>query len=520
MAKRNTDPLVLAILDGWGVGPKKKEINAIHAANTPFFDYCLNNYPNTQLGATGTDVGLEKNQMSGSESGHLNIGAGRIVLQDVRTILEAIDNGNFFKNPVFLGTINKVKKKNANIHLVGLMGNKDSPHAHPDIVLALLILFEKHNLKGRVFLHLFTDGRDSFPKSALELWSRWKRMIKKTNVGKVASVSGRFFGMDRLKNWDRLKKAYDAIVEGRGEKYSSFEKLIEENYKKGRTDEYIEPAVLVKNGKPVGKIKNDDGVIFFNFRSDRARQFSKLFVGTNTEKEKSFPKHKILKDISFVAMTNFGPDLKLRTAYPSSPLISTLPTALEDLRQLYIAEMEKFAHVTYFINGGYSDSIAGEERHMIDSPKTKSYADKPEMSASEIADNIVGSIEKDLFDVIVVNFANADMVGHTGNFRATIKGIECVDEQLKKIFAKIKKKNGTMVITADHGNADIMVDEESGRPFTFHTKNPVPFIVASDEQRMKLIKLHNGGVLANIAPTITDIMDIEKPKEMTEKSLI
>lgn len=520
MTKKQKQPLVLTILDGWGIGPKQKDVNAIFAAKTPFFDYCTKNYPHTQLGATGRDVGLGENQMSGSESGHLNIGAGRVVTQDVRIILEAIDNGSFFQNPVFLGTINNVKKYHSNLHLVGLMGNKDSPHSHPDIVLALLILLKKHGFKGRVFLHLFTDGRDSFPKSALEHWANWKKMIEQTDVAKVASVSGRFYGMDRSKNWDRLMKAYNAVANGKGEKFRTPEEAIQSNYDRGKTDEYIEPAVLIENGRPLGKVKNNDGMIFFNFRSDRARQFSKLFVGTNTKKEKGFPRHKILENLLFVAMTNFGPDLKLKTAYASSPLVSTLPTALINLKQLYISETEKFAHVTYFINGGYADAIAAEERVMINSPRVASYAKKPEMSAQEIATVITKNIIYDVFDMIVVNFANADMVGHTGDFAATVKGVEFVDAQIKKIFSQVKRKKGIMIITADHGNADIMVDKKTGRAFTFHTKNPVPFVVATDQSRAKKIKLSGGGVLANITPTVIDLLDQKIPEEMTKKSLI
>ncbi len=520
MTKKQKAPLVLTILDGWGIGPKQKEVNAIFAAKTPFFDYCTKNYPYTQLGATGTDVGLEKDQMSGSESGHLNIGAGRIVTQDVRVILESIDSGGFFQNPVLLGTINNVKKFHSNLHLVGLMGNEDSPHAHPDIVLALLILLKKHDLKGSVFLHLFTDGRDSFPKSALEHWANWKKMLEQTDVARVASVSGRFFGMDRSKNWDRLMKAYGAVVKGSGEKFKTVEDVIQANYDRGKTDEYVEPAVLVENGKPLGKVKNNDGVIFFNFRSDRARQFSKLFVGTNTKKDNGFPQHKIIKNLFFVAMTNFGPDLKLKTAFTSNPLVSTLPAALTGHKQLYIAETEKFAHITYFINGGYADAIAGEERVIINSPRVISYAQKPKMSAWEIANVIKENIIHDVYDVVVVNFANADMVGHTGDFAATVKGVEFVDAQMKGIFSQIEKKKGTMIITADHGNADIMIDKKTGRIFTFHTKNPVPFIIATDQQQTNKIKLSDGGILANIAPTIMDLLDQKAPEEMTGKSLI
>ena len=512
-------PLVLAILDGWGIGPKDRKTNAIHAARTKFFDHAMKNYPSTQLKASGKAVGLEEDQMSGSETGHLNIGAGRMVIQDVRLILEAIDNGSFFHNPVFLGTIEHARKHESNIHLVGLLGNEDSPHAHPDILLALLILLKKHQFEGKVFLHLFTDGRDSFPRSAKDHWRKWKKMVVEKKMCQLASVSGRFYGMDRSKNWDRLMKAYDAIVAGKGEKYTKLEEVLDANYKKNRTDEYIKPAVLIKGGKPVGTVKDGDGVIFFNFRSDRARQFSKLFVGTNTKKENGFPKIKPLKNLSFVAMTNFGPDLNLKTAYPSNPLSSTLPAVLKDKKQLYIAETEKFAHVTYFINGGYSEAIGGEDRVMIASPKVRSYADQPQMSAIDVADVITKSLLYGVYEIIVVNFANADMVGHTGDFNATKKAVQVVDKQLIKIYKEIRKRDGILLITADHGNADVMVDKGSGRPFTFHTKNPVPLVLISDRKQHKNIKLMEGS-LSNIAPTILELTQTNQPEEMLADSLI
>lgn len=512
-------PLLFAILDGWGVGPKDKSINAIAAAKTPFFDEVIKDYPYTQLGATGVDVGLEENQMSGSESGHLNIGAGRVVEQDVRIILEAISNGSFFKNPVFLGAINHAKRFNSKVHFAGLLGDKDSPHAHPDILLALIVLFKKNNLEDRTFLHLFTDGRDSFPRSALEHWSHWKNLLEKDSAAKCATLCGRFYAMDRTKKWDRLMKAYDAMVYGKGEKYSSVEEAVNANYKKDNTDEYLEPSILVENGQPVAKIEDNDVVIFFNFRSDRARQFSKFFVGTETKKEKDFPEFPHLKNLFFVAMTDFGPDLQLQTAFPSDPITSTLPVALSEIKQLYISETEKFAHITYFINGGYSAAIAGEDRIMVDSPDVKSYAEEPEMSAKHVTDTIEKNLKYDVYDFIAVNYANADMVGHTGDFAATIKAVECVDSQLLRLHKALKKKDGTLVISADHGNADVMVDKKAGRLFTFHTKNPVPFCVVSKNAKRRL-SLESGGVLGNITPTILDLLEISQPKEMEKDSLI
>jgi 2,3-bisphosphoglycerate-independent phosphoglycerate mutase len=513
-------PLAFVILDGWGVGPKDKKINAIEAAQTPFFDSLLEKYPNTQLDATGRSVGLEEDQMSGSEAGHLNIGAGRVIKQDVRVILEEITNGKFFQNPVFLSTFNKVKKLNSNIHLMGLMGNSDSPHSHPDIFYSLLVLAKKYNLKGKVFFHFFTDGRDSFPKSAQEHWKRWKKMIDKIGIGELASVSGRFYAMDRTKNWDRLLESYKVLVDGGGGKANDFKEVVEFNYEKGNTDEYFKPAVIIKDNHPIATVENNDGVIFFNLRSDRARQFSKLFVGTHNEREKGFPKINHLDNLSFAAMTNFGPDLNLKTAYAASPVKCTLPFALSHLKQLYISEEEKYAHITYFINGGYADPIGGEDRIVVDSPNVKSYADKPEMASDEIAKVVTDNIKFGVYDFFTINFPNADMVGHTGDFEAVVKAVEILDGHLKNIYEELKKKDGTMIVTADHGNADVMVDKESGRLFTFHTKNPVPFIVASEDEKIKNLKLKKSGKLANIAPTILKVLDIYKPEEMTEDDLI
>lgn len=510
-------PIALVILDGWGVGEKKTRINAIEAARTPFYDHLLKFYPNTILDASGTSVGLEKNQMSGSETGHLNIGAGRIVKQDVRIILEEINNGNFFKNPVFLSTISHVKKTNSSVHLMGLMGNSDSPHSHPDIFIALLSLLKKSNVK-KVFLHLFTDGRDSFPKSAIEHWKKWEKMISIIGIGKLATVSGRFYAMDRTKNWERLIRAYDVMTRGEGMKAENMEEVIERNYKLGNTDEFIEPTVIVEKGRPVGKIKEGDAIFFFNFRSDRARELSKLFVGTKVKKEMDL-KFKEYKNIHFVAMTNFGPDLNLKTAYISHPIVNTMPNLMQDYKQLYISETEKYAHVTYFINGGYADPIDGEERIIIPSPQIRSYAEKPEMASEEITSLIEKYLENDIYNFIVVNFPNADMVGHTGNYYATIRAIEAIDRKLKRIYKKISGKGGIMIVTADHGNADIMVDPHSGRPFSFHTKNPVPFIIASEEKKIHKIKLKNKGRLANILPTILGLAEVEKPENL-EESLI
>jgi len=515
--KKRKKPFVLAILDGWGLGKEDKKINAIFAAKTPFFDYACQTYGCASLEASGEAVGLEKNQMSGSETGHLNIGAGRVVKQEVRIILEEISQGRFFGNPFLLSFLRQIKNNDSNIHLMGMLGNSDSPHSHPDIFLALLIFFKKHNFNGKkIFIHLFTDGRDSFPQSALEHWQRWRGFWEKNQTGQLATVCGRFWAMDRADNWERSLKAFNLLVFGQGEKFSSFEKVIEKNYARGNSDEYIEPAVLETKDFHFPGIKAGDGIIFFNLRSDRARQLSKLFVGENNKKTSSFPCVEKIAHLSFLGLTDFGTDLALKTLYPSRPLSFTLPEVLTEKKQLYIAETEKYAHITYFLNGGYAEPVAGEERIIIPSPKAHSYAEKPEMSARQITEIILKNLHFDVYDFIAVNFANADMVGHTGNFSATKKAVETVDQCLKKIYEKIKEKEGVLFITADHGNADIMLDVMSNQPFTFHTKNPVPFLAVG---KTKKNNWRTDGKLADVTPTILEFMEINQPEEMTGTSL-
>jgi 2,3-bisphosphoglycerate-independent phosphoglycerate mutase len=511
---KKAKPTILAILDGWGIGPKD-DTNAIYLAKTPVFDDLVKKYPNTQLGATGADVGLDNHQTSGSETGHMNIGAGRIVEQDSRKISESINTGTFFHNAAFLGAISHVKKNKSNLHLVGLLGNADSPHMNPYHLEALLLLAKRNNVK-KVYIHFFTDGRDSYPKSALDHLAGWEKRMKQIGVGKIASLVGRFYAMDRAKNWSRLKIAYDLLVSGKGKHFANPEEAIRYSYKKNLTDEYIKPALIDGKGKKFVTINNKDSVISFNLRSDRARQFAKLFV-LEKSKETRLPNPR-LKNLYFVAMTNFGPDLPVHTAFQDHPLNGTLPTALEDFRQLYIAETEKFAHITYFLNGGYADAIDGEKRLMIPSPITDNYAKMPQMSAGKITQKILGFLQKNKYDFMAVNFANADMVGHTGDIKATIKAVEYVDKCLGKIWEELQKSSGNLIITADHGNADCMWDKKANLPMTFHTKNPVPFIVASKKYMKK--KLISGGVLSNISPTICDIMDTEKLKEMKKKSLL
>ena len=514
----NKKTTALIVLDGWGIAPPSS-YNAIALAKKPNWDKLISNYPSTQLGATGKDVGLEDNKMSGSEAGHMNIGAGRIVLQDSFYISESIKDGSFFRNPAILGAIEHAKNNQSQLHLMGLMGDCDSPHSDPDHFQAILKLAKSHNLK-KVFYHFFTDGRDSYPRSAKEHLKNFKNIIASEGVGKIATMSGRFYAMDRVKNWKRLTQAYDAMVFAQGERANSPEEAIEIAYEKGLNDEYLLPTVIWEKGAPVSKIKENDAVIFFNLRSDRGRQLSKLFVATNEEKiiKDDMPVIDRIKNLFFVALTDFGIDLDANTAFPKHNVMATLPMVLGEKKQIYIAETEKFAHVTYFFNGGYKHKVANEERFKIDSPQVDSYDKVPEMSSEKITEKVLECISCGRYDFLTVNFANADMVGHTGNLKATIKAVEAVDDQLGKIAKEILAQGGNLIITADHGNAEKMFDEKIGQPYTFHTKNPVPFLVIGE--KLKGRELKSEGVLGNIAPTILEIMELEKPYLMNNESLL
>ncbi len=511
-------PTLLVILDGYGIAPPGKG-NAITLAKKPTIDRLFEVYPSTTLCATGTCVGLPDHKMSGSEAGHMNIGAGRVVVQDSKYITDSIKDGSFFMNPAMIGAVKHVKDMGGNLHLMGLMGNDDSPHSDPEHFRAVLKLAKKNNIK-EVYCHLFTDGRDSYPKSAKTHLKYFRRIIVEEGIGKIATLSGRFYAMDRAKNWKRLTLAYDAAVFSRGEKANCAEEAIEKAYANSLTDEYLLPTVILENGEPVTQIKKDDAVIFYNFRSDRARQFSKLFIAVDEKSILSddMPVIDKIENIYFVTLTDFGPGLDEHTAFPEHTILATLPMALGQSKQLYIAESEKFAHVTYFLNGGYADPVDGEDRVMIKSPVVDSYAKVPEMSAKLVTDTVLEALEKNKYDIIVMNYANADMVGHTGDLAATIKAVEFLDKQIERLVDAVLKLGGNLIITADHGNADDMIDFDSDQPNTFHTKNPVPFLIVSEKFKDK--KLRDDGVLGNIAPTILDIVDIEKPKLMAKNSLL
>ena len=513
-------PTVLMILDGWGEAPKSRE-NAISLARTPFFKDVKGKYPFTVLDATGKAVGLDVDQMSGSEAGHINIGGGRVVTQESYKIDMAIKSGDFFNNPVLVDAARNCKIKKSNFHIMGLMSTYDSQHINPEHFRGVLRLAKKNGIE-EVYCHLFTDGRDSYDNSALAHLKDYKKIIENEGIGKIASISGRFWAMDRAKNWDRLAKAYNAIVFSKGEIAQSPEEAIENAYARGEGDETVLPTIIMEDGEPVSRLEENDTMVFYNFRSDRARQFTKLFVNVSDEiKEKNnLPKLEKIKNLYFVAMSDFGPDMDVHTAFVDVSLDNALPAVLEDHKQLYISESEKYAHITYFFNGGYPDPVGGEDRMTIQSPVVKSYASVPEMSANKVADYVINSINSGKHDFIALNFANADMLGHTGDIIATVRGIEFVDKQMIRIHKAVSEKGGQIILTSDHGNADDMIDIIDGKKManTFHTKNKVPFCIIGDDFKNR--KICSGGVLGNVAPTILEIMGVEKPREMESKSLL
>jgi len=504
----NKKPTVLMILDGWGIAPPSRG-NAVTLAKPKFIEGLLRKYPHTLLCASGKCVGLPPYQDGNSEAGHMNIGAGRMVEQDAVRISKDINTGNFFKNDVLLKVIKHVKRYNSSVHLMGLLTETQSAHADPDHLWALLSFLRGNSIK-KIFLHLFTDGRDSPQYIAIILIERLIKALKRNE--KIASICGRFYAMDRVKEWSRTHKAYDAIVLGKGVQATSAKIAITHAYNSRENDEYITPTVIVNKGKPVGSINDNDAVIFFNLRSDRVRELTKAFVQDDLT-FLGFKREKTLKNLKFVTLTGIGPDLpNVFAAYPSQNIANTIPFILKDYRQLYIAESEKFAHVTYFFNGGYASPVAGEERVLVKSPKVISYANKPHMNARHLTDIVVSYIKNNNYNFIVINFANPDMVGHTGDLKAGIKAVQFIDQCICRVVKAVLKKNGLLFITADHGNIEEMIDLKTGEIDTTHSANPVPFIIV--KKGIKKIRLRNGK-LADIAPTIIDFLKLEKPKDMS-----
>lgn len=514
-------PFVLAVVDGWGVAKKiDKKGDPTLKAKLPFLREVIKNYPQALLGAHGKYVGLPVTQDGNSEAGHLNLGAGRIVDQDSTVVSKSIKNGSFFKNPALLQAIKHAKKNNSAIHVMGLLSNYNSGHSSPDHYKAILKMLHSHGIH-KIFIHFFTDGRDSPRYDAIKFLQEAKKSFRNHEV--VASITGRLYAMDRKKEWSRTEMTYRLLTEGVGLKDDSPEAAIRHAYNRGETDEFIKPTIICdKKDKPVGLVQDNDVIIFFNLRSDRARQLTKTFVQTRFEQAntKSFKRRKIIDNLCFVALTDYGPDLgNVLTAYTSLDLKETLPFALKSLNQLYVAESEKFAHMTFFFNGGYDHSVAGEERFMAPSPSVDSYDLTPAMAARATTKRVLAAIKDGGYDFIAINYANADMVGHTGNTQACVKALEVIDECLGKIGRAIKRKHGTLMITADHGNVEETLNHTTGEVDTEHSKNPVYCLLYNENWQGKKFKRRTG-ILADVAPTILDLLNIPKPKEMTRRSLL
>lgn len=505
MAKK---PVMLMIIDGFGDAPKS-EGNAVELAKKPNFDNLIAKYPHSELQASGLQVGLPEGQMGNSEVGHLNIGAGRIIYQELTRITKEIKDGGFFTNEALTLAIENAKKNNASLHLMGLLSN-GGVHSHIDHLKGLLKLAKEANLQN-VYIHAFMDGRDVAPSSGKEFITEIEDYIKEVGVGKIATLSGRYYAMDRDNRWERVELAYNAMVLGKGETASSALEVIEKSYHDNKTDEFVLPAVVDQNGT----VKNGDSVVFFNFRPDRAREITraindKEFAGFNRE----------ALDLTFVTMTQYDKTLEgVNVAYTPQSISNTLGEYVSNkgLNQLRIAETEKYAHVTFFFNGGVEKEYAGEERALVSSPKVATYDLKPEMSANEVTEELINRLDQDKYDMIILNYANPDMVGHTGIIEAAVKAVETVDTCLAKVVDKVLEKDGTVFITADHGNAEVMIDYSTGNPYTAHTTQPVPFVWVSKDAEGKTLK---NGKLADIAPTMLEVMGLEVPQEMTGESLI
>ncbi len=516
-----TQPTILAIMDGWGIASLKNKGNPITPKNAPNFFSWLKKYPNIEISASGESVGLFKNEDGNSEAGHMNLGAGRIVKQDALYVSDSISDGTFFKNPAFHQALHHLRKYNTSAHVMGLLSNHNSAHSCPEHLYALLDFLRREGVK-KIYLHLFTDGRDSGQHDAPHHLKKLREHMK--NGEKIATITGRFYAMDRGKNWDRLKAAYEAIVMGKGKRCTahSAEEAIVQAYNSGETDEFICPTVIMDDGRPVTSVKDNDVFFFFNLRSDRARELTKVLVQPDFEQinDGAFRRAFVPKNTRFVAMTDFGPDLPhVLTAFPSRDVPNSLPLVLCPRHQLYIAETEKFAHVTYFFNGGFGRHFCDERWIKIASVDVSNYKDRPEMSAKLITDVLTKTIEKDGYEFVCVNYANPDMVAHSGDINATAAAITTVDAEVERLIKVVEKIGAQMIITADHGNAEELINLKTGEVDTEHSTNPVPFIIVGKEYSKKKIKLRKNGKLADVAPTILKMMGISKPKEMTGKSL-
>lgn len=515
--RKEVKPFGIVILDGWGLAPNWGG-NAIARAKTKNFNKLMLDFPSTSLLASGTAVGLPVNSPGNSEAGHLNIGAGRVVHQDISLIDQKINDKSFYENTVLLEAVKHAKTNNSNIHLIGLL-SKTGIHSHVRHLYCLLNFLKENNF-DRVFIDLFSDGRDSDPMSGIVMVDEVESEIKKIGVGRISSISGRFFAMDRDNRWGRISRAYNLLVCGEGNSFPSAGAAFSKAYAEGQTDEFIEPRLIANEFHEKSLIKNNDAVIFFNFRSDRSKELVEAFLA---DRLPQFLDRRKLSNLYFASFTIYEENQLSRKVFQPEVITNPLAKAwsLQGLRQFHTAETEKYPHVTYFINGGTEKAFPGEDRLMIPSPKDiKTYDYKPKMSAGLVTSNLISRISKKIHDTFIVNFANTDMVGHTGNFEATVQAAEFVDECLGRIARIIQNFGGTMIVLADHGNAEQMVNPHTGYPDTEHTTNPVPFIIFSEEPNIKNMKLSSDGILASVSPTVLDLMHIAKPVEMTNQSLV
>ena len=515
-------PFVLVIMDGWGVNPRT-EGNAIALAHTPNIDKIAREWPHTTVKTSGEAVGLPDGQMGNSEVGHQNIGAGKRVLQDYTRVSESIRDGSFFQNPAFLKAIEHVKKNQSQLHICGLLGN-GGVHAHETHLEALLQLAHMHDIE-RIYIHSFTDGRDSSPTGGIEFMRHLEARAKEIggeHPARVATVGGRYYAMDRDNRWDRTGLEYWAMVRGEGLQAASALAAIQQSYDKNVTDEFILPTVIMEDGHPIATVQPGDAVIHYNFRPDRGRQLTKAFVLPEMppQAEGKFNRGPRIKDLVFVMMTEYEEGLDAEVGYRADEVDMPLARVVSEqgLRQFHTAETEKYAHVTYFINGRRETPFPGEDRVLVPSPKVPTYDLQPEMSAAGITDTAVEHIRSRDYDLVIMNYANADMVGHTGVIEATIKAVEAVDAGVGRVVEAALSVGGSVLITADHGNAEQLIDYATGKPFTAHTTFPVPLYLVSS--KFAHARLRGDGILADVAPTVLQVMGIPQPRDMQGRSLI
>ena len=506
-------PTVLLILDGYGLS-EQTEHNAIALADTPVMDRLMEEYPFAKGNASGLAVGLPEGQMGSSEVGHLNMGAGRIVYQDLVRITKEIESGSFFENEALLKAMDNAKENGTSLHIFGLLSD-GGVHSHNFHLYALLELAKRRGL-NKVYVHCFTDGRDTPPESGKDYIRALQDEMDRIGCGRIATVAGRYYAMDRDNHWDRIEKAYRAITLGEGETADSAMEAVTQSYAKGETDEFILPTVVMENGAPTAVVGDGDSVVFYNFRSDRAKEMTRVFCCEAFDGFDRGPR----KQVTYVCFTDYDATIPNKeVAFEKEEMVNTFGEwlAANGLKQARIAETDKYAHVTSFFNGGREAPNEGEDRFLIPSPQVATYDLQPEMSAQAVCDTLIDKIRSGEYDVIVANFANSDMVGHTGVEKAAVEAVECLDECIGRVVETIREVDGQLFICADHGNAEVMVNEETGEPWTAHTSNPVPFILVNYDPAYCL---REGGCLADIAPTLIEMMGMEKPAEMTGKSLL